>query len=109
MPAAASPARLIVIGDADFPSDMMQNVRGESNLDFLFKAADWLGSDDDIISIRSRGTGVGRLDKIEDPDKRKKAFALVRTVNLIIVPLLVVALGVLAGVFRRRRGKEEGK
>jgi ABC-type uncharacterized transport system involved in gliding motility auxiliary subunit len=107
MPANASPARLIVVGDADFPSNMIQNAGGQSNLDFLIKAADWLGSDDDIISIRSRGTSVGRLDKIVDPDKRKAAFALVRTVNLIIVPLLVIALGVLAGAFRKRRAKGE--
>jgi ABC-type uncharacterized transport system involved in gliding motility auxiliary subunit len=100
---AAAPARIVVVGDADFASNMMQNVRGTANLDFLIKAADWLGSDDDIISIRARTTGAGRLDKITDPEARKKAFAFVRVLNLIIVPALVIAAGVAANVARKRR------
>ena len=100
-PAQAKPSRLVVVGDTDFASAMMQVSRGEArNLDFLIKAAEWLSSDDDILSIRGRENTAGRLDRIADRDQRYAAMSLSRTINTIVVPLLVIAAGFLI-VWRR--------
>ena len=74
------------------------------DLDFLVTAADWLGSDDDIISIRNR-QGQGQLDKILDAKKRAHAMVFARTVNVVIVPLGVVIAGMLVAWKRRVRAK----
>jgi ABC-type uncharacterized transport system involved in gliding motility auxiliary subunit len=103
MPASAAPARVIVVGDSDFASSLMQVTRGEGrNLDFLLKAAGWLGSDDDITAIRNRGTGGGRLDKIDDPGRKAAAMTFSRGLNVFAIPLLVIAAGLYRGWKRRR-------
>jgi ABC-type uncharacterized transport system involved in gliding motility auxiliary subunit len=104
----ASPSRIIVVGDEDFLSSLMQATRGEGrNLDFLLKAADWLSSDDDIMGIRNRETMAGRLDRIEDQEKRARAMNFSRTLNVFLIPLAVIAAGVVLAM--RRRMKVSGK
>jgi ABC-type uncharacterized transport system involved in gliding motility auxiliary subunit len=102
LPPAPGTSRLIVVGDADFASSLMQATRGEGrNLDFLLKAADWLGSDDDIIRIRNRQAASGRLDRIRDQEKRAGAMKFSRTVNVILIPLGVIIAGVVLALRRR--------
>ncbi|MDR3283800.1 MAG: GldG family protein [Treponema sp.] len=108
MPAQGSPARIIVVGNSAFASDLVQAVRGGGrNLEFLVQCADWLGNDEDIISIRSRASGTGRLDRITDPEKKSKAFNAARIINVAAVPVLVIVAGALAAVARKRRNREE--
>jgi ABC-type uncharacterized transport system involved in gliding motility auxiliary subunit len=102
MPAETKESRIIVIGDSDLVSTITQYTRSDRNFDFFLKAADWLGNDDDIIGIRSRQTQPGRLDKITDVEKRLKAMAFARYLNVIFIPLVVVALGILRSFQRRR-------
>jgi len=106
MPSSAKESRIIVIGDTDFASDILtatQNVSyGEQhNLDFLLRAADWLVNDDDIIGIRSRLPQAGRFDKISDDSGRAAAMRFSQAVNVVIIPLFVIAAGVFF-MFRRR-------
>jgi gliding-associated putative ABC transporter substrate-binding component GldG len=108
MPAQARESRIIVLGDADMASMVTQYTRSNSNFDFFIKAADWLGNDDDIIGIRSRQSRTGRLDKITDPEKRVKAMGFARTLNVILIPLAVIALGVIRALQRRRKEAPDG-
>ncbi|MDR3138068.1 MAG: GldG family protein [Treponema sp.] len=96
-------SRIIVIGDTDFASLFMAYTQAERNLDFLLQAADWLNNDDDIVGIRNRPRGTGRLDRIPDPEKRERAMAFSRILNTVIVPLGLTFGGIL---FLRRRGAE---
>ena len=63
--------RLVVIGDAAFVSDLVARALGldsgffASNLAFVQNLIDWINLDNDMLSIRSRGTGVRRLDRID--------------------------------------------
>ncbi|MDR1249044.1 MAG: GldG family protein [Treponema sp.] len=107
-PAETRESRIIVIGDADLASTVTQYTRSNNNFDFFLKAADWLGNDDDIIGIRSRQSRTGRLDKITDPEKRVKAMAFARTLNVIVIPLGVVALGIFRALGRRRKEAPDG-
>jgi ABC-type uncharacterized transport system involved in gliding motility auxiliary subunit len=101
--AAAFPSRIIVTGDADMFSFLMQYSDSmERNLDFLLRAVDWLGNDDDIMGIHRGRSGSGRLDRIADPQKAAAAMRFVRILNLILVPLGVAAAGFLFVSGRRR-------
>jgi ABC-type uncharacterized transport system involved in gliding motility auxiliary subunit len=104
MPETVSPARVMVIGDADMFSNLLQYTDGvERNLDFLVGSADWLGNDGDIADIRGRSGG--RFDRIADPEKRMRTLRLARFINTILVPLGIIAAGLVLAR-RRRRGGE---
>ncbi|GHT84812.1 hypothetical protein FACS1894137_08310 [Spirochaetia bacterium] len=109
MPTEARESRIIVIGDTDFASTLVQYTRSDRNFDFVLKAADWLGNDDDIIGIRSRRASSGRLDTISDTDKKIRAMAFARSLNVILIPLAVIALGVFRALRRRRSLERQGK
>jgi len=63
--------RLVVIGDAAFVSDLVARALGldsgffASNLAFVQNLIDWINLDNDMLTIRSRGTGVRRLARVE--------------------------------------------
>jgi ABC-type uncharacterized transport system involved in gliding motility auxiliary subunit len=101
MPAEPRDSRIVVVGDADLGSTFIQATQSQRNLDFLLQAADWLGNDDDIIGIRNRLPQTGRLDRITDPVKRVKTMIFSRLLNMVIIPLAVIALGFLRA-WRRR-------
>ena len=105
MPAAARPSRIIVVGDTDFATAIINASGGRHNLDFLLQAADWLGNDDDIIGIRNRQPHAGRLDRIIDPEKRASATGFIKIVNVILMPLLVIVTGFCLAWRRRARSR----
>lgn len=105
MPNAARASRIIVIGDTDFATNMMNATNAAQNLDFLLSAADWLASDDDIITIRNRQPNAGRLDKITDPDNRAAVMRFVQIVNTALIPLAVIAAGLLLSRRRKIRSR----
>ncbi|MCL2410476.1 MAG: GldG family protein [Treponema sp.] len=102
MPLYASPARIIVIGGADFATNMIEATQARQNLDFLLRAVDWLVTDDDIVNIRNRQPHIGRFDRITDEQQRTAAMRFTQILNVIIVPLLVILAGFVRA-FRRSR------
>jgi gliding-associated putative ABC transporter substrate-binding component GldG len=103
MPAQAVASRIIVVGDSDFATNIINVSGARYNLDFLLRAADWLASDDDIIGIRNRQQQTGRLDKIIDLEIRALAMRFSQVVNVGFVPLLVIAAGLILAWRRRTR------
>jgi ABC-type uncharacterized transport system involved in gliding motility auxiliary subunit len=108
MPARASPSRLIVVGDTDFATNMINATNARQNLEFLLNAADWLVNDDDIITIRNRQPHVGRLDKILEPQKRAAAIKFIQILNVGLIPLAVIAAGLIISYRRRTKARKEG-
>jgi ABC-type uncharacterized transport system involved in gliding motility auxiliary subunit len=103
-----NPSRLIVVGDTDFASNLMQLNRGEGrNLDFLIRAVEWLSNDEDIVAIRSREGPTSRLDRITDPERREAAMIFSRTLNTVIIPLIVILFGFFIGLRRRTKTTKE--
>jgi ABC-type uncharacterized transport system involved in gliding motility auxiliary subunit len=94
-------SRIIVIGNSEFLND--EYLDSERNLTFFLLAADWLANDDDIIGIRSRASGISRLDRITDPDKRYAAQSAARTLNVAVIPAAVLAFAVVFALRRRKR------
>jgi ABC-type uncharacterized transport system involved in gliding motility auxiliary subunit len=104
MPETPQPSRIIVIGDTDFISFFIRITESEKNLNFMIKAADWLGNDDDIIGISSRSAEGGRLDKITDALKRRQAVLWSQALNVIIMPLALIVFAVYRS-WKRRAGE----
>jgi len=92
-------SRIIVVGDVDFATNMINATQARHNLEFLLRVADWLVSDDDIISIRNRKPQIGRFDKIEDPALRSGSMKIAQILNVGIIPLLIIG----AGLYRASR------
>jgi ABC-type uncharacterized transport system involved in gliding motility auxiliary subunit len=95
--------RLIVIGDADFASELLQYSGGDYNMGFLSNAAEWLSNSEDLLTIKTRVARDLRLDKIQDPETRFRAAMLTQLINLIVVPLAVIVFGVVRLIMRRRK------
>jgi gliding-associated putative ABC transporter substrate-binding component GldG len=107
LPAEARESRIVVIGDSDLATTLIQMTQGQGfqNLDFMLKTTDWLGNDDDIIGIRNRQPQAGRLDRIVDPEKRLKAMRFSQILNVGIIPLGLVAAGIVRNLKRRTKTK----
>jgi ABC-type uncharacterized transport system involved in gliding motility auxiliary subunit len=108
LPERASPSRMIVIGETDFTTNLIGSTQAAHNLDFLTRAADWLVSDDDIIGIRNRQPHTGRFDKILDTGRRASAMRISQIVNVGIVPLFVIAAGLILASRRKARSRNRG-
>jgi len=103
LPSRASPSRLIIVGDTDFATNIIGATQAVQNLDFFTRAADWLVNDDDIIGIRNRQPQAGRFDKILDPVRRVSAMRFSQILNVGLVPLLLIAAGLIASSRRKAR------
>ncbi|WP_461257951.1 GldG family protein [Treponema sp. R80B11-R83G3] len=105
MPVNARESRIIVVGDTDFATNMINATQARHNLDFLLRAADWLANDDDIIGIRGRQPQTGRFDKITDAKKRAAVMKVIQIVNVGLIPLLVIIAGLIIASKRKTRAR----
>jgi len=103
MPGEPKEGRLVVIGDSEFPSTLVQYTNSTQNLEFLVQAADWLGNDSDILSIRTRLPATGRLNKITDPAERAQAAIMAQIINVLLIPLAIIGYGVYRYVRRKSK------
>lgn len=87
---APKPARVLVVGSADFlGSDFMESRGGNMQLpQFVMNMVDWVAQDSDLIEIRSKGTAPASLAQV--PDVSRYA---VKYFNLVGLPLLTVLFG----------------
>ncbi len=106
LPEQTTDSRIIVVSDTDFLSSVVQYTRSEYNLNFFLQAADWLSSDDDVISIRNRTGMTGRLDRITDPIKKLSAALFSQTLNVMIIPLAIIIIGIVR--IRTRKQSKNG-
>jgi ABC-2 type transport system permease protein len=99
-------ARLVVVGSSEFLNDTVLEIsqslsreRYLYNLQFLLNAVDWAVEDEDLLSIRSRGTYARLL-----PDLTHEEQTFWEGLNYAIALLGLIAIGVVWNV--RRRGEE---
>lgn len=90
---SASEGRFVVVGSSDFAANYALGFGG--NRDLALNMLNWLSSDEDLISIRPK-----------DPEDRRIQLSrgqmtLVRLVSQFVIPLIVIALGIM--VWWRRR------
>ncbi len=94
--------RILVVGDLDFASDFYQYTDAVYNMGFLSNSAEWLANDDDLLEIKTRVTRDIRLNKIQDPKEKDRAIFMARAINVVLIPVIVVAFG-LFRFFKRRK------
>jgi ABC-2 type transport system permease protein len=99
-------ARLVVIGSSEFIDDAVlrisQNLSADrylNNLEFVQNAVDWSVEDEDLLSIRTRGTYARMLEPLEQGQQ-----TMWEGMNYAVA---LVALGVIAGVWNLRRRSEQ--
>ena len=92
--------RAVAVGSADFATDRFVQGAPE-NLALALNAVDWLAQDEDLIAIRSKDRRPVPL-VFESAAEREGAKYL----NLIGIPLLVAAAGIVHLARRRRRTRD---
>jgi ABC-2 type transport system permease protein len=93
-------ARVLVVSNALFASDFYVGyVNAGGNYHFLLNALDYLALDPELIGVRSRQIREAPLDDAI----LVRAKTPIILANLLLVPLLLLVLGVIAGVRRRKR------
>jgi ABC-2 type transport system permease protein len=100
---SAGSARLVVVGSAEFINDAVIGIsqavgsdRYLNNLEFLQNIIDWAVEDEELLSIRSRGSHARLLSPLSN---REEAFWEMFNYGLALAALLAVSL---AGRRRRR-------
>lgn len=104
VPLVQSPeTRLVLVGNAEFLSDLVARSVGRieggfflENLRFVENVVDWVGLDNDMIAIRSRGLGADRLERVE-----RSAEMTIETVNYGVPVVALVLVGLYLS-WRRR-------
>ena len=94
---SAAEGRMIVVGDVDFLQEQFVRANPQ-NLVFTLNAIDWLAQDEALIGIRSKLRTPPVMAFTSEFQR-----ALLKWGNLVGVPLLFVALGVVRVTGRRRR------
>jgi ABC-2 type transport system permease protein len=97
------PTRMIVVGDDDFLTDLMQFSDSLSNVLFVENAVLWLSGNSDLLSIKTRATTEGKLDRIQDPVVRARLMLGAELLNVVVVPLAVVLFGLLWRMRRKEK------
>ena len=100
---AAKDARLVVVGDADFASNLLEFTEATYNLGFLTNAAEWLSNSEDLLAIKTRLARDVRLNRIQEPARRLAAVLATQIVNVAVIPLAVVAFGIVRLLLRRKK------
>jgi len=91
----AKPARLVVVGGADFlTNDFINSRSGDQAPRFTQNMIDWVAQDSALIEIRNKGLAPAALANISDAHRQA-----VKYFNLVGLPLLAA----LAGLFMWRR------
>jgi ABC-type uncharacterized transport system involved in gliding motility auxiliary subunit len=91
----SKPARMIIVGDADFVS-----AGGGDNFNFLLNSIEWLARDPYILSdLRGREFAINLISE----EMSESVQTWIEILNIVVTPLLVVILSLLAWFFRRNR------
>ncbi len=94
--------RFVIMGDADLvansfnPRIFLTSVNGAYGFPFVQNMAEWLSGSEDLMALRSRATNPRNLAQM-DEGKRD----MIKHVNLLLVPLLVLLAGMTVFIVRR--------
>ncbi len=103
VPPQGVPTRMIVVGDDDFLTDLMQFSDSLSNVLFVENAVLWLSGNADLLSIKTRAGTEGRLDRIRDPSLRSRLILAAELLNVVLIPLGVALVGLLRWIRRKEK------
>ncbi|OFZ81779.1 MAG: hypothetical protein A2583_11120 [Bdellovibrionales bacterium RIFOXYD1_FULL_53_11] len=86
--------RMVVFGTSNFATNNYSRFGG--NMDFFLNAASWVMQDENLISIRAKEDGPGKIEL----SQKQGQFIFILTV--ILIPLIVAVAGIVIWVYRKR-------
>lgn len=93
-------SHILVISNALFASDFYVGYTNTTaNILFVLNALDQLALDPDLINVRSRTMDETPIDEV----KKVKAKQVVTWTNMLLAPVLLLIIGFLTGMRRRKR------
>lgn len=95
---STSQARLVVVGDSDFAADGSFSAYG--NGDLIVNSIDWAVGQEDLISLTPKSSTTRTLSLTPTT----YTMGLLFLISVIVLPVGSLVLGVVAFVYRRRRG-----
>ncbi len=98
--------RLVLVGDADFGSDLIAYTQSESNITFIRNLYEYLAGDESIMKLRNRIVVDAKLDLIADKSHKDAVIFLAWLVNTVLIPLAVVVFGLVRLAMRRKKSKQ---
>lgn len=101
-------ARMIVIGNSDFASNLLQYSNSRYNITFLENAAEWLASEDALLSIKTRAERDLQLDRIQDPSAKQAVVLFAELLNIYLIPIGVIIFGIVRSYRRREKAYAKG-
>jgi len=87
-------ARMVIVGDSDFAVNSYFGAQGNGNL--FLNMVSWLGSEEDLISIRPKAPEDRRIILTQSQQ------SMLRLLSVVIVPGIVLVAGIVVWTRRRR-------
>lgn len=94
--------KIIVVGDSDFISNLLEYTESPANMLFAENAVEWL-TNDSFMNIKTRSMRDVRLNKISDMSEKIRAIIAVYAVNILIIPAGIIFYGIFRYVRRKRK------
>lgn len=95
------PTRMVVIADELFASDLIEYTGSDTNLDFIVNCAEWLAGHDILLDIKNKNSDT-LSTTIPGNEAFNAAIQRIRLLQLVIIPLGILAGAVVYHVRRKR-------
>ena len=105
LPATPSPSRLIVVGSADFATDLMTMTDSGYNATFVANAAEWAAYGPDLAALKVRGTHDTSLSKVTDASRRSVIILFAFALNILLIPGGLAVFGFVRSRKRKARAQ----
>lgn len=106
LPVAPSPSRLIVVGSADFATDLMTMTDSGYNATFVANAAEWAAYGPDLAALKVRGAHDTSLSKVADPSRRSVVILFAFALNILLIPGGLALFGFIRSRKRKLRAQD---
>ena len=100
---SASGARLLVVADEYCVSAVVEYTNSDANLDFMVNVVHWLARQDALLQLKNKQPAVLPFKYFESDAVFNRIIAFIRILNLVIIPLLIIAGGITAYIVQRRK------
>jgi hypothetical protein len=100
---SADNARLLVVADEYCVSSAVEYTNSDANLDFMVNTVYWLARQDALLQLKNKQPAVLPFRYFESDAAFNRIITVSRIVNLVLVPLLIIAAGAALYVIRRRK------
>ncbi len=95
------PNRMIVLADELFASDLIEYTGSDTNLDFIVNCAEWLAGHDILLEIKNKNADISP-NTINGDESYNAAIRRIRLLQLVIIPLCILAGAVVYHVRRKK-------